>query len=112
MSVDIEPPALPDGFVCPEGTVPGWINADGLPTSCVGDLPLVEPLPDRVPGDGGELLPPIGEVFPPALPLDPLPDVLAATGAGDLWSWVLVAVLLLAVGGWALWAGRAVEGES
>lgn len=91
--------------------MPGWLNSEGLPTSCVGDLPM----PDRVPVEGGELLPPIGEVFPPALPLDPLPtmpDVLAATGGGDVWSWLLVAVLLLGVGAWVLWAGRAVEGES
>lgn len=33
------PPALPDGFVCPPGTVPGWLNGDLLPTSCVGDAP-------------------------------------------------------------------------
>lgn len=59
----------------------------------------------------GELIPPV-EVFPPALPLDPLPDVLAATGTGDVWSWLLVAVLLLGIGSWVLWAGRAVEGES
>jgi hypothetical protein len=38
-----------------------------------------------------------GEVFPPALPLNPLPDVLAATGG----EWLLIAAIaasLLAVG--------------
>lgn len=44
---DVEAPPLPDSYVCPDGTVPGWLNIDGLPTSCVGDLPLVEPLPER-----------------------------------------------------------------
>lgn len=41
---DVEPSPLPDGFVCEPGTVPGWLNSDGLPTSCIGDLPN--------PGDG------------------------------------------------------------
>lgn len=108
-------PALPDGYVCPEGTVPGWLNADGLPTACVGDLPLVEPLPERTPGeDIGELIPPI-EVWPappvlvePSVPAVPpsapsLPD----TGA-DLLSAVVVGVVLLAIGAWMLWARRAV----
>lgn len=36
------PPALPDGYECPAGTVPGWLNSDGLPTSCVGDSPMPE----------------------------------------------------------------------
>lgn len=60
------PPPLPEGYVCPEGYVPGWLNADGLPTSCVGDA--------AVPGEP-ILMPPIAthEPFPPALPLDPLP---------------------------------------
>ena len=41
---DVEPSPLPDGFVCEPGTVPGWLDSDGLPTSCIGDLPN--------PGDG------------------------------------------------------------
>lgn len=45
---------------------------------------------------------------PPA----PVPErELAATG-GDAWSWLLAGVLLVAVGGWALWASRSIEGES
>jgi hypothetical protein len=73
------PPALPDGYVCPDGTVPGWLNGDGLPTACVGDAAIP------------------GEVFPPALPLNPLPDVLAATGG----EWLLIAAIaasLVAIG--------------
>lgn len=68
----------------------------------------------RTPEPGPSLTPPIGEVFPPALPLDPMPsapEVLAATG-GDVWSWLLAAVLLVTVGGWAVWASRSIEGES
>lgn len=104
----IEVPALPDGHVCADGTVPGWLNADGLPTACVGDLPLVEPLPERTPGDEyGELIPPI-DVVPSAPVVPPTPRELADTGA-DVWSWLLVGVLLLAVGGWMLWARRAVR---
>ena len=33
-----EPPGVP-GLECPEGTVPGWLNENGEPTSCVGDSP-------------------------------------------------------------------------
>lgn len=60
-----EPPALPEGFVCPDGMVPGWLNSGGMPTSCVGDEPLVPFMP---------------ELFPPALPLDGARE-LAATGS-------------------------------
>ena len=34
-----EPPPLPEGYACEPGTVPGWLNEDGLPTGCVGDMP-------------------------------------------------------------------------
>lgn len=45
------PPPLPGGWDhdCGPDSVPGWINEGGLPTSCVGDLPLVEPLPNPAP---------------------------------------------------------------
>ena len=61
------------------------------------------------PAGEGELIPPV-DIFPTPLPLDPLPtvQVLAETGA-DVWSWLLVAVLLLAVGGAAWWFGREVD---
>lgn len=36
---DPEPSPLPEGYVCEPGTVPGWLNEDGLPTGCVGDMP-------------------------------------------------------------------------
>lgn len=36
-----EPPPL----VCPEGTVPGWLDEAGNPTSCVGDDPQPTPPP-------------------------------------------------------------------
>lgn len=105
----IDVPALPDGYVCDEGTVPGWLNADGLPTACVGDLPLVEPLPERtVDPNAPELIPPI-DVYPSS-PVTP-PASLPETGA-DVWSWLLVGVLLVAVGGWMLWGRRAFGGVS
>lgn len=87
-----EPPALPDGFVCPEGTVPGWLNSDGHPTSCVGDLP----------NPGGELGIP-QDVYPPQLPLDPLPE-LAPTGleASDVLTLIVFAAMLIVVG-WLAW---------
>lgn len=102
---------------CPEGTVPGWLDENGAPTSCVGDLPMVEPRPEPTPTV--ELTPPIAEVtpepmippvdvYPTPLPLDPMPDVLAATG-GDVWQVVLVAVLLVAVGAIAFFFGREVS---
>lgn len=92
MSLDM-PPALPDGYVCPEGSVPGWLNGEGLPTACVGDL--------AVPG----------EVFPPALPLNPLPEVLAATGAeGDVVQLLIWVAAVLTVAGFvavvAHWSHR------
>ncbi len=54
------PPPLPLDYECPAGTVPGWLNGDGLPTSCVGDDPLVEPRPEPTPAV--TLMPPIAEV--------------------------------------------------
>ena len=61
------------------------------------------------PAPVGELIPPV-DIFPTPLPLDPLPSVqvLAEPGA-DPWSWLLAAMLLLAVGGAAWWFGREVE---
>ena len=71
--------------------------------------PEPTPIPAMPPAPEGELIPPV-DVFPTPLPLDPLPtvQVLAETGA-EPWSWVLAAVLLLAVGGAAWWFGREVE---
>jgi hypothetical protein len=116
MSDDMPPP-LPDGFECDPGTVPGWLNEAGLPTSCVGDHPCpgfdaetclvddnaVQPTPI--------FTPPIAE-YPDPLPLDPLPTPeatvvvpvmpreLALTGPADGvgWDWLVVALLLVGVG--------------
>lgn len=103
----IEPTPLPIDYVCPEGTVLGWLNVDGLPTACGGYLPLVEPLPERtVDPNVPELIPPIDICGSECVAVVPVaPDVLAATGV-DVGSAVLVGVLLVAVGGWALWADR------
>lgn len=101
MADDMMPP-LPPGYECPPDTVPGWLNADDLPTACVGDLPLVEPLPERTPTPNPTVTfePPIAEVTPtPTLPpeLGMPQDVvreLAATGLDDLGVLVLAAALL------------------
>jgi hypothetical protein len=93
------------------------LDENGLPTSCVGDLPLVDPRPEVSPSL--ELTPPIAEVtpdplippvdvYPSPLPLDPMPEMLANTGA-DVWQVVLVAVLLVAIGVIAFVFGREVS---
>ena len=74
--------------------------------------PEPTPIPALTPPpvEDGELIPPV-DVFPTPLPLDPLPsapEVLAAAGA-EPWSWLLAAVLLLAIGGAAWWFGREVQ---
>jgi len=75
---------------CLEGTVPGWLDESGQPTSCVGDDPLVEPSPELgIPQD----------VFPSPLPL----DVLANTGpVDDLAAWIALACGLM-LAGWMVW---------
>lgn len=56
-----DPPGVP-GLVCPEGTVPGWLNEYGDPTSCVGDQACPHCEEPATPAPTEEL--------PPALPLD------------------------------------------
>lgn len=111
MTDDLMPPPLPDGHVCPPYTVPGWLNGDGLPTSCVGDhpcpgfdpvtcegFPVLEPpiaqYPDPLPLD--PLLPEIGE---PLVVVQPVPRELAETGPGmvvEPFSWA-VAIIVMGV---------------
>jgi len=90
---ELTPPVaeVPD---CPPGTVPGWLDEFGNPTSCVGDDPLVEPSPEiGVPVD----------VYPPALPLDGARE-LANTGLGlDQWLTLLALATMLIVVGWLAW---------
>lgn len=90
---ELTPPIaeVPD---CPPGTVPGWLDQSGNPTSCVGDNPLVQPLP--------ELGTPL-DVYLPTLPLD-IPGELANTGTDDWLQWA-VAALILVIAGVALWIG-------
>lgn len=90
---ELTPPVaeVPD---CPPGTVPGWLDQSGNPTSCVGDDPLVEPSP--------ELGTPL-DVYPPALPLD-IPRELANTGTDDWLQWAVAAIILV-IAGVALWIG-------
>lgn len=96
---DEMPPALPDGYICEPGTVPGWLNEEGLPTSCVGDDPMVEPEPEEdIPVELPLVEPLTEEVVEPVAPIveapaqvveevvvvtsEPIPgvDVLAETG--------------------------------
>lgn len=100
-----EPTPLPTDYVCPEGTVPGWLNADGLPTSCISDLPLVEPLPKPTPTrtvdpNQPELIPPIGICLSDCGTEQPTqPDELAATGPLDaLLPIVVLAAAFIAAG--------------
>lgn len=90
---DLEPTPLPTDYVCPDGTVPGWLNIDGLPTSCISDLPMPEPLPDQP-----TLESPIAECNPPecnavSITAEPAPRELANTGTDPS----LLLVLVLAV---------------
>lgn len=80
--------------------MPGWLNVDGLPTSCVGDLPMLEP---HVPLSNN----PTPAFTPPTLP-----DVLAYTGPGDdLLSWLIVAASVLILGGLVVGAFRWMGGD-
>lgn len=95
----IEPTPLPTDYTCPEGSVPGWLNADGLPTGCVTDLPLVEPLPERTTDPNQpELIPPIDICLTDCGPA--APDQLADTGSIDaLLPIVVLAAVFIAAGG-------------
>lgn len=96
---------------CPVDTVPGVLDESGLPTQCVSDLPLVEPLPqptrtvNPIPG----LESPIGicgnsdctsETVVP-IPVPELPD----TGSTDPLVLAAIGFALLAAAT-ALWAAR------
>lgn len=102
--LELEPEPLPEGYVCPEGTVPGWLNVDGLPTGCVGDLPLVEPLPEPpvlespvAPHVEGELGTPQDVTPGEVQPVDP-PRELAETGPVDLLTAIVFGVILVLAG--------------
>ena len=120
------PSPLPDGFECAPGTVPGWLNEDGLPTGCVGDDPMpgepdvivVTPLPSpeptvTMPIELPELEPFVDEppavLDPPqAVEVQPVPrETLPETGpiAQDVSAFgavLIVAGLLMMLGQW-LW---------
>lgn len=89
---------------CPEGTVPGVLDENDMPTMCVGDLPLVEPLPTRdvvpIPGLEAPIAPcPELCVFETVAPQPELP----ATGPTDPLVLAAIGFALLAAG-FALWA--------
>lgn len=119
------PPALPGGFDydCGPDKVPGWLNEEGLPTGCVDNNPNPgEPNPEptvTMPVEPPvEVAPkPEPDIYPSALPLEPLPEAPPVTGEGqvlnppqmhvretlpetgpDLAGWVVAGVLLIAVG--------------
>lgn len=72
------PPATtPPVMVCPPGTVPGWLDEDGLPTSCVENNPT--PLPTEPP----VIAPPAPPVHTPATTpsAEPVALVTPATSA-------------------------------
>lgn len=69
---------------CEPGTVPGWLNEHGDPTSCVGDLPCPPvPFGEPCPGDPAPEVapapqPPADAVTPPVAPVAPAEPVVAA----------------------------------
>lgn len=77
----IAAPAHADGFdpaSCPPGTVPGWLDENGVPTSCVGDHPCPEymdtvPPTGPCPGDPGYVAPAPDPAPAPAAPPPPEP---------------------------------------
>lgn len=109
--VTCEPPILPPVLNCAEGTVPGWLNEFGDPTSCVGDNPCPEvdfgevcPADIVIEGPGfvRELPPSVG-----VIPVAPTVDRLAETGPDDVPQMVgLVGLLLTGGGGLLMWAIR------
>lgn len=84
---DTMPPPIDPGL-CDPGTVPGWLNEDGLPTSCVGDLPMVE-IPEDLVFEAEPApvpLPPL-VVAEPA-PFEPAPEfILPDTSTGEVATW-------------------------
>jgi LPXTG-motif cell wall-anchored protein len=104
-----EPPYTAPVMNCGEGTVPGWLNGHGDPTSCVGDNPcpevdfgetcpvdVVEPVV-VVPDAPADAVKPV--VVAPSSPVVPVVQAkeLAYTGSDDTAGFI-VAGLLFAVG--------------
>lgn len=100
-----EPEGIPD-LVCSEGFVPGWLNSEGLPTSCIRDSPGPW-VKDEMPiGDVPELLPvPEVQVTVPVL-TDPTPE-LAETGSADVFALSALGIVLVLAGATAWVASRA-----
>ena len=99
------PTPLPTDYTCPEGTVPGWLNEEGQPTSCVSDSPVLEPTPAPAPTrtvdpNQPELIPPIGICLNDCSTEQPTqPDELAPTGPVDaLLPIVVLAAAFIAAG--------------
>ena len=103
-------PCAPEATIaihCPPLTVPGWLDENGQPTSCVSDHPCPGFDAETCAIDDNE-----AEEFPPPLPLDPLPDsgepvtiqpdpapdLLAETGPLETGLALVLAVAAIAVG--------------
>lgn len=99
----VEPPVL----VCPEGTVPGWLDESGQATSCVSDNPQPTPSPEPTPTPTPVPVPPVVTPPPtvtevPVPPTTPTP-LLAETGIDPAVGAYVAFVLL--IGGASLLAG-------
>lgn len=85
------PPILEPPFECPPGKAPGWLDADGNPTSCVDDNPTPgkpkDELPPPVDTPSTEVVVPVSK-----------PEQLAETGGVEPLGMILAAVVLVAGG--------------
>lgn len=100
MTDQMPQPIDPDS--CLPESVPGWLNEDGLPTGCVGDSPLVEPLPERtVSPEPIPVLPPApldGEIGVPVTVYPQAPRELAETGPVDPLQIVVFVIIVVVAG--------------
>lgn len=79
------PAPLPDGYVCPPGTVPGWLDGNNLPTSCVGDLPdPTYTLPGEVLEVAFYVYPKLDPTAPASWPNSGVHDLIVSVN-GDEW---------------------------
>lgn len=116
------PPYTPPVLDCPDGTVPGWVNEHGDPTSCVTDEPnppvvtppvvippvvtptaetppaVVPPADTPAPAPAPEVTPAAAAVVAPTSAPESTDDALAFTGADTALPTILVASGLVVAG--------------